>query len=148
MATLYGKLAASAPWRAGNSKMARVQERAHASLLGEGQDEGVLSERINRIWYNLIAAFVPLLPAFSTAGFLGVVAIPADDPDFTLGLCAIAETERSDTDDFVISGGVDLNHTAMPAGAVNDVVIGKRGSRQGDHCAKNENGESDHGLTS
>jgi hypothetical protein len=41
MAILYGKLAASAPWRAGNSKMARVQERALASLLGEGQDEGV-----------------------------------------------------------------------------------------------------------
>jgi hypothetical protein len=41
MATLYGKLAASAPWRAGNSKMARVQERALASLLEEGQDEGV-----------------------------------------------------------------------------------------------------------
>jgi hypothetical protein len=41
MATLSGKLAASAPWRAGNSKMARVLERAHASLLGEGQGEGV-----------------------------------------------------------------------------------------------------------
>jgi hypothetical protein len=51
MAILYGKLAASVPWRAGNSKMARVQERAHASLLGEGQDEGVLSERINRNWH-------------------------------------------------------------------------------------------------
>jgi hypothetical protein len=37
MATFDGKLAASAPWRAGNSKMARVLERAHASLLGEAR---------------------------------------------------------------------------------------------------------------